>query len=148
MSATQPKDLRAIARAQRRHLAAERKRQEAQRRAAWQEQCDEQIAPAAQRLPVLGRNGEVIRGPRVERSGIVFVRSNPIRHMVAMNSKKEHPLLSKRHADAADRLLAAWSEAGEGISFGVANYGGRLSPSSRIRPRKIRNYSGYCMTSI
>jgi hypothetical protein len=116
-----------IARAQRRHMAAERKRQEAKRRAEWQEQRDEQIAPAVQRLPVLDRNGEVIRGARVERDGVVFVRSNPIRRMVAMGSKKDHPLLTKRHADAADRLLAAWTEAGAGVTFGVSAYGGRLS---------------------
>jgi hypothetical protein len=69
----------------------------------------------------------VVRGVRVERDGVVFVRSNPIRRMVAMGSKKEHPLLIKRHADAADHLLTAWETAGAGISYGVAPYGGRLS---------------------
>ena len=44
-----------------------------------------------------------------------------------MGSKKDHPLLTKRHADAADRLLAAWTEAGAGVTFGVSAYGGRLS---------------------
>jgi hypothetical protein len=125
-SLAEKQNARNLARAQHRHMAAERKHQEAKRRAEWQEQRDEQIAPAVQRLPVLDRNGDVIRGARVERDGVVFVRSNPIRRMVALGSRKEHPLLTKRHADAADRLLAAWTEAGAGVTFGIANYGVRL----------------------
>src|SRR4051795_6341245 len=126
-SVSTPVQKRTIIRAQRRHLAADRKRQAAKARAEQQEQRDEAIAPRAQRLPVLGRNGEILRGARVERDGVSFRRSNPIRNMVQRGRGKEAPLLEKRHADAADRLLAAWEMAGGGITFGVASYGGRLS---------------------
>jgi hypothetical protein len=108
-------------------MAAEKKRQAARRRAEQQEARDEAIAPRAQRLPVLGRDGEIVRGARVEPDGVVFIRRNPIKTMVARGQNKENPLLSKRHADAADRLLTAWETAGAGVTFGVANYGGRLS---------------------
>jgi hypothetical protein len=73
-------------------------------------------------MPVHNCNGQVIRGARVERSGVTFIRFNPIRRMVARGQGKEAPLLTKRHADAADRLLAAWTEAGEGVSHGTASY--------------------------
>jgi hypothetical protein len=54
----------------------------------------------------------MLRGARVERDGVVFIRSNPIRRMVTRGASKTNPLLEKRHADAADRLLTAWEEAG------------------------------------
>jgi hypothetical protein len=78
-------------------------------------------------LPVLGRDGEIVRGARLERDGVVFIRRNPIKRMVARGQNKESPLLSKRHSDAADRLLTAWETAGSGVTFGVANYGVKLS---------------------
>jgi hypothetical protein len=121
---------RTIARAQRRHMAAEKKRQVARQRAELQEQRDEAIAPRAQRLPVLGRDGEVIRGARLERDGIVFIRSNPIKRLVARGQGKDRPLFVKRHADAVERLLRAWEEGGEGITAGVAHYGVKISGSS------------------
>jgi hypothetical protein len=123
----QKQQLRTVARDQRRHLAAEKKRQAARQRAEQQEARDEQVAPRVQRLPVLGRDGEVLRGARLERDGVSFRRSNPIRNIVARGRNKENPLLSKRHSDAADRLLAAWEMAGGGITFGVASYGVKLS---------------------
>src|SRR4051812_44999499 len=119
--------VRAAARIVRRHAAAEKKRRDAQIKAEQQDARDEAIAPRAQRLPVLGRDGEVVRGARLERDGVVFIRRNPIKTMVARGRNKESPLLSKRHSDAADRLLVAWETAGAGVTFGVANYGGMLS---------------------
>jgi hypothetical protein len=65
----------------------------------------------------------------VERDGIVFIRSNPIKRMVARGQGKDRPLLSKRHADAADRLLCVWEE-GASVTAGVAHYGVRLSGTS------------------
>jgi hypothetical protein len=118
---------RTIVRAQRRQQVAERKRQAARAKAEHEEARDEQIAPRAQRLPVLGRDGEVIRGARVERDGIAFIRSNPIRRMVLRGRSKEQPLLTKRHADAADRLQTAWTEAGEGVTAGISHYGVKLA---------------------
>jgi hypothetical protein len=123
----QKQQVRAATRTVRRHAAAEKKRRDAQIKAEQQEARDEAIAPRAQRLPILGRDGEVIRGARLERDGVVFIRRNPIKTMVARGRNKESPLLSKRHSDAADRLLIAWETAGAGVTFGVANYGGRLS---------------------
>lgn len=129
MSASvQPKEQpRTVARDRRRQLATEKKRQAARQRVEQQEARDEAIAPRAQRLPLLGRDGEVLRGARLERDGVSFRRSNPIRTMVMRGLNKENPLLSKRHSDAADRLLAAWEMAGGGITFGVAKYGVKLS---------------------
>jgi hypothetical protein len=80
-------------------------------------------------LPVLGRNGEIIRGARLERNGISYRRNNPIRTMVARSQNKESPLLSKRSADAADRLAAAWEMAGKGVTFGVSSYEPRTASS-------------------
>jgi hypothetical protein len=116
-TASTKQQLRTVARAQRRHMATEKKRQAARQRAEQQEQRDEAVAPCAQRLPVLGRDG------------IVFVRSNPVKRMVARGQGKDRPLLSKRHADAADRLLRIWEE-GASVTAGVAHYGVRLSGTS------------------
>jgi hypothetical protein len=93
-TATPAQQARAAAHAARRRQAAERRARDARIKAEQQEQRDEQIAPAVQRLPVLNRNGAVIRGARLERDGIAFVRSNPICRMVAIGSNKEHPLLT------------------------------------------------------
>jgi hypothetical protein len=47
------KQQRDVARAQRRHMAAAKKREAARQRAAQQEARDETVAPRAQRMPVL-----------------------------------------------------------------------------------------------
>jgi hypothetical protein len=71
------------------------------------------VSPAAQ---------VTLRGPRVERDGLTFTVSNPIRHLVSRSKGSERPMFTKRHADAADILRHAWEEAGAGVSVGVAQY--------------------------
>jgi hypothetical protein len=129
-TASTKQQLRTVARAQRRHMATEKKRQAARQRAEQQEQRDEAVAPRAQRLPVLGRDGEVVRGARLERDGVVFIRRNPIKTMVARGRNKGSPLLSKRHSDAADQLQRAYEEGGEGVTAGVANYNVKIGGAS------------------
>lgn len=119
---------RANARATRKSLAAERKRlaREAKKRA--DEEKAERVAPKVQREPILGRNGEVIRGARLEVDGLYCRKSNPIRRMRKMNEQKDAPLITKAHETASERLLLAWYHA-ETISSGTSNYG-EYSPGS------------------
>src|SRR3954447_26720414 len=65
-------------RQERRIAAVERRRAEAKAKAERDEARAEQLAPKVQRLPVYGRDGQVLRGSRVEQSGLTMVRSNPI----------------------------------------------------------------------
>lgn len=125
MSTTAAQAKRAKTRATRRAAASERKRLakiEKERRA---EENAEKLAPRVQREPILSRNGEVLRGPRLEPDGILFRRSNPVRRMRKLGEKKsENPVITKAHEDAADRLLTVWEEA-ETITSGVGSYGER-----------------------
>ncbi|MGA9608882.1 MAG: hypothetical protein WBR21_17915, partial [Rouxiella badensis] len=81
-----------------RHAVAERKRLAAVEARKRDEARDELIAPRSQRMPVLGRDGIPIRGARIERDGCCFVRSNPVRHMVARSRHREAPLITKKHS--------------------------------------------------
>jgi hypothetical protein len=111
----------------RKAVAADRKRQAAAAARLRDEARDELLAPKIQRLPILGRDGEVIKNARLERDGISFRVSSPIRRMVALSKGKEAPLLRKPHADAADRLRMAYEECSGGVSWGVSNYEQRAS---------------------
>lgn len=71
------------------------------------------VAPTAQ---------VTLRGPRIERDGLTFVVSNPIRHLVQRGKGAERPMFRKIHEHAAETLRQAWEEAGEGVSVGVAQY--------------------------
>jgi hypothetical protein len=104
---------------------AERKRQAALTRARLEEAKAEFGAPKIQREAVFNRNGEIIRGPRVEPDGLVFIRSNPVKHLYARSKNKDHPTIHKAHVDAAEKLLIAWEEGSQGISVGSSNYGER-----------------------
>lgn len=89
-------------------------------------------APAAQRKAVDG-----LRGPRVEReqdangrAGLVFITSNPIRHLAKISAvligRGHAPTVTRRHINAAERLLRAHRTAGEGVGMGHSNYGGTI----------------------
>jgi hypothetical protein len=125
-AALQPKaSPRATDKQRRKAVAADRKRQAAAAARIRDEARDELLAPQIQRLPILGRDGEVIKNARLERDGISFRVSS--RHMVARSKGKEAPLLRKAHADAADRLRMAHEECAGGVSWGVSNYEQRSS---------------------
>jgi hypothetical protein len=84
---------RATDKQRRKAVAADRKRQAAAAARLRDESRDELLAPQIQRLPILGRDGEVIKNARLERDGISFRVSSPIRHMVARSKSKDAPLL-------------------------------------------------------
>ena len=125
-----PQILRRIAKRQeRRQLAAERRKAEAKAKAEREEAKAEHLAPRVQRLPVYGRDGQMLRGPRVEQSGATMVRSNPVKQLAARSRGKDYPTISKAHVIAAERLLTAWEEA-HGAPVLIANYGERMASSS------------------
>src|SRR3954452_20171425 len=90
-TASTKQQLRTVARAQRRHLAAEKKRQAARQRAEQQEQRDEAVAPRVQHLLgcgdtvivlaiAIGLHSSIIElGPARDLSGVcTFVARTPI----------------------------------------------------------------------
>jgi hypothetical protein len=122
-----PQILRRLARRQeRKHLAAERRRAETKAKAEREEARAEQLAPQAQRMAVLGRDGKVLRGPRVEQQGITMVRSNPVKRLAARSRHKDFPTLGETHVIAADRLITAWEEC-HGSPVQCTNYSERSS---------------------
>jgi hypothetical protein len=118
---------RTDARVHRKMLAAERRRQVARTKAAMEEAKDEAGAPAAQRKAVLDGDGNVVRGPRVMRDGIVFIRSNPVKHLLARSQNKEFPTIRKIHSDVAEKLRTAYEEGGSSITAGTSSYQERAS---------------------
>jgi hypothetical protein len=120
------KQRRTKARATRRKASAEKRRLAARAKSEQDEIKAEDIAPAVQRHAVLGRNGEVLRGPRLEVDGPTVQRSNPVRRMRLMNRHKDMPLVTKAHEDAADQLLKSWALA-QTISVGVGAYDERMA---------------------
>jgi hypothetical protein len=91
--------------------------------AARSEQAAEQLAPGAQRHAVLA-NGEVIRHPRVERDGITFRASSPIRQMVARGG------IDRDQERAAERLSAAWEIGGRDVAMAGRWYDGTRGTST------------------
>jgi hypothetical protein len=115
-----------------RQRAADMRRAAKAEAAQRQEDRDEAIAPAITRTAVLDASGAVLRAPRVERDGVAFIRSSPIRHLVARWKAREadgsRPLITERHLAVCDRLCMAWEEGGQGIGMGASDYG-RMSQS-------------------
>jgi hypothetical protein len=130
-----PQVLRRLAKRQdRKRIAAQQRQERARARKAAEEARAEQLAPKVQRLTVYARDGvTVLRGPRVELSGITMVRSNPIKRLAARSRRKEYPTIGEAHVIAADRLLTAWEEC-HGSPCQCANYSerqsGRASPGA------------------
>jgi hypothetical protein len=90
-----PQILRRIAKRQeRRQAAAERRKAEAKAKAEREEAKAEHLAPRVQRLPVYGRDGQMLRGPRVEQSGATMVRSNPVKQLAARSRGKDYPTIT------------------------------------------------------
>src|SRR4051794_30385465 len=116
-------------RQERRIAAVERRRAEAKAKAERDEARAEQLAPKIQRLPVYGRAGQVLRGSRVEQSGLTMVRSNPIKRLAAFSKNKDNPTITDAHVAASDRLITAWEEA-HGAPVLISNYDERTSRSS------------------
>jgi hypothetical protein len=76
------------------------------------EQREEDLAPSSQRHAVLNADGDILREARVRRDGITFIRSSPLRHMLARGEKRaergEMAVIELRHVQAAERLQTAW----------------------------------------
>lgn len=110
----------------RRTKASELRRAAKAEAARRQEAIDEAIAPAIQRHAVLDASGAVLREARVQRDGVSFVKSNPIRHLVARWKAREddgvRPLITAKHLEICERLCVAWQEGGEGIGVGASDY--------------------------
>jgi hypothetical protein len=122
-----PTTARTDARTQRKMLAAERRRQAAKLKAEHEEAKDEALAPRIQRIKILGRDGEVIRGAQVTKDGITFRVSNPIARMVALQRNKEAPLLTSKHREAADRIRTSYEEGHGGVHVAISSYEQRAS---------------------
>lgn len=114
-------------RQRRREATAQRKRMAAIEKRRQEEERAEKMAPKIQREAVIGHDGIVLRGPRLETDGPIVRRRNPVSHLVARWKNKPDPLFRKAHEDAADRLLVAWEEGAAGIGPGAVNYGERTS---------------------
>lgn len=112
-----PVSRKAAAAAQRRARAAAVR----QHKAAAEETRAEAIAPAVQRHDTLDAAGQVVRHARLERDGLTFRRSNPVRHLVARGG----PMIRKAHEIAADRLVVSWEEGGRGVGIAATAYGER-----------------------
>src|SRR4051794_5006494 len=111
----------------RRRIATQQRQERAKARKAAEEAKAEHLAPRAQRAAVYARDGvTVLRGPRVELSGVTMVRSNPVKRLAARSRNKEFPTIGEAHVTAADRLLTAWEEA-HGCPVPCANYSERQS---------------------
>lgn len=107
-AATRRRSARRVSKAEKKRLDDEKKRQ-------WQEQQDEAIAPAAQREDVVA-GGAVVRGARLQRDGVTFIRSNPVRRMYERGrGKGETATVRKAHLDACERLVRAWEDGAAGI---------------------------------
>ena len=110
----------------RKHQIATERAEHQRELAAQQERHDEAIAPAAQRQSVVTPDGQVLRGPRIERSGITFILTNPIRNMIIRSRHRradsDLPAITEWHAAASERLLRAHDLAGEGIGIGHSDY--------------------------
>jgi hypothetical protein len=108
-------------------MAAQQRQERVKARKAAEEAKAEHLAPRAQRVVVYARDGvTVLRGPRVELSGVTMVRSNPVKRLAARSRNKEFPTIGEAHVTAADRLLTAWEEA-HGCPVPCANYSERQS---------------------
>jgi hypothetical protein len=105
----------------------QREKQRAARAAAAKEDAKraeiaaEELAPAGQRHPVLGEDGEVYRVARVDRAGLTFKKSNPVAYLRKLGSA------TWAHQRAAERLVRSWEDGGRGIGRGASLYGERTS---------------------
>src|SRR5690349_3299218 len=130
-----PQTLRRLQKRQdRKRIAAQQRQERARARKAAEEAKAEQLAPRVQRETIYARDGvTVLRGPRVEQSGIGMVRSNPIKRLAARSRRKEFPTIGQAHVMAADRLLTVWEEC-QGSPVQCVNYlqrsTNRASPSA------------------
>lgn len=109
------KQSRDIKRQETRTMAATQRRLAMEDLARRQEIADEAIAPEVQRMPVLDASGEVLRAARVERDGIVYVRSNPLAWLQARMEKGESKF-KPEHLAAAKRLVTTWESVGIGVN--------------------------------
>jgi hypothetical protein len=132
---TAPQVLRRLAkRHDRKRLATQQRQERARARRLAEEARAEHLAPQVQRMAIYARDGKtVLRGPRVEQSGVGMVRSNPVKRLAARSRNKEFPTIGQAHVAAADRLLTAW-EGAHGSPCQGMNYGerqsGRASPGA------------------
>lgn len=89
-----------------------------------QEEADEKVAPAVQRL------GTATKHPRLVRDGITFRVACPIEVMVKKGKQRERnggePTINERHLIAVRRLMVAW-EIGQTITAGISGYDQKIS---------------------
>jgi hypothetical protein len=118
---------RSLARNQRKADARAKAKKLRDAAAAQREQREEDLAPAAQRHPVVNAAGNVVRESRVRLSGTTFIRISPLRNMLARGEKRaangELPIIQAHHVAAAERLMICWDLCSEGIGLGKSDYG-------------------------
>jgi hypothetical protein len=88
-------------------------------RARKVEAAAEDIAPASQRHPVVSA-GLVLREARLVPDGVTFRRASPL-------SAMSRSSITPPRERAADRLLRAWEDGGQGVGVGAVQYGERTS---------------------
>src|SRR3954463_3321680 len=77
-----PQAVRRLQRRQdRRRIAVQQRQELARARKAAEEARAEQLAPQVQRNDVLDAAGRMVRGARLVKDGVTFVRSNSIQHL-------------------------------------------------------------------
>ncbi len=88
----------------------------------------------------------VLRGPRIERSGITFIRSNPVRNLLDRAKDRrpnsDLPRVTEYHLQATERLLRAHDMGGEGVGLGHSDYsraGVRINPQTGYIPDSVIN---------
>jgi hypothetical protein len=82
--------------------------------AAREEAEAEAIAPSVRRTAVTDPQGNVVRGPLLERDGITFARVNVVRRLHKVSPK----LITEKHVMAVERLIRTHEEVAGGIGLG------------------------------
>ena len=87
----------------------------------------EDLAPAVARIPIVGHNGVVLRGPRVVVFDGRIEPASTIRNLAMRQARRSdkggEPSITAAHVKAAERLLQAHREVGEGIGTASAAMG-------------------------
>jgi hypothetical protein len=92
--------------------------------AARRERLDEKLAPAVLRQPVIGADGRMIVGPRVQiidgrpvRMPALGIDSDPIAKLA-----RDSRVITERHHRAFRRLQQEWHDVGTGLGSGAVDY--------------------------
>jgi hypothetical protein len=98
--------------------------------AVREEEKAEAIAPAAQRKDITNAAGEVVYAARLQRDGVTFIRSNPIKRMYELGKNKgPKATVKEKHLAAVVWLVRIWEDGAEGIGSVPSLMGERTSRS-------------------